>query len=1063
VHKPVETKEKDDVTMIKEISSKYDAQSIESYTHTFWSDENVYRLTRKKNNGKKRFLFVDGPPYTTGKVHLGTAWNKVIKDCKLRYLSMNGYCLKDRAGWDMHGLPIEVKVEEMLGFNSKKDIESYGVDNFIEECKRFAIKNKEEMTGQFRMLGVWLDWEDPYMTIKPEYIEAAWWTIKRAHERNLLDRGLRVISWCPRCETAIAESEIEYRDVSDPSIFVKFPIKGEEDTFIVIWTTTPWTLPSNIAVAVHPSFEYAKVRAIKDGKDETLIMASDLVEAVLRKGKYQDYELLEKVSGSDLEGLGYIHPLADKVPRQNEFPHNVYLADFVTMENSGCVHIAPGHGPDDFALGKEHGLPIFCPVDSRGEFEEDAGKYVGMNVKKANPLILNDLEDSALLLSTESITHRYGHCWRCDTPIIYLTTEQWFLRVTEIKDDMLTEIGKVKWYPEWAGKARFYDWVSDIRDWCISRQRYWGIPLPIWICGCGKLEVIGTIDELREKAIDYDDTDIHIPYIDNVHLKCECGGEMSRVSDVLDVWFDSAVASWAGLHFPKQKDLFDEWWPAEWITEGHDQTRGWFYSQLGASMVAFGRAPYKSVLMHGFTLDAGGKKMSKSIGNVIDPEEVVEKYGADTLRLYVLGSSAPWDDLKFNWDEVKNINRTLNILWNVYRFPLPYMALDDFDPSRVEFDDVKDNLRKEDRWIISRLQSLVAGIDEKIKVFEFHKVTRLLVDFILEDLSRWYVQLVRPRTWIEKDDPDKIAAYYTVYEVLVTLTKLLAPFTPFLTEEIYQNIVRGVYPSAPVSVHMAEWPEVDEELRDPELEEMMAIAREFVEAISNARQSAKRKLRWPVTRIIFSPTTDVSYETVHSLESIIKGQTNTKEVVLLKVGEEWDELDSEVVADPKVIGPKFKGKAGEIIKALKEADGKLVKEAISDGYELLGEVITEDMVTFRMKVPENVAFAKSPGGNVFVDVELTEDIESEGYARETIRRLQEMRKEMDLNVEDFISAAVSVNDARIAGLMGPQITFISSEVRAESLDIGHDEDVACDFIKDWVVEGVEMKLGISKV
>ena len=733
------------------------------------------------------------------------------------------------------------------------------------------------------------------------------------------------------------------------------------------------------------------------------------------------------------------------------------------MENSGCVHIAPGHGPDDFALGKEHGLPIFCPVDSRGEFEEDAGKYVGKNVKKANPEIIDDLEYSALLLSTESITHRYGHCWRCDTPIIYLTTEQWFLRVTEIKDDMLTEIGKVKWYPEWAGKARFYDWVSDIRDWCISRQRYWGIPLPIWICACGKLEVIGTIDELREKAIDYDDTDIHIPYIDNIHLKCECGGEMSRVSDVLDVWFDSAVASWAGLHFPKQKDLFDEWWPAEWITEGHDQTRGWFYSQLGASMVAFGRAPYKSVLMHGFTLDAGGKKMSKSIGNVIDPEDVVEKYGADTLRLYVLGASAPWDDLKFNWDEVKNVNRTLNILWNVYRFPLPYMALDDFDPSGVEFGDVRDNLRNEDRWILSRLQSLIAGIDEKIKVFEFHKVIRLLVDFVLEDLSRWYVQLVRPRTWIEKDDPDKIAAYYTVYEVLVTLTKLLAPFTPFLTEEIYQNLVRGVYPSAPVSVHMAEWPEVDEELRDPELEEMMTIAREFVEAISNARQSAKRKLRWPVTRIIFSPATDVSHETVHTLESIIKGQTNTKEVVLLEVGEEWDELGLEVVADPKVIGPKFKGKAGEIIKSLKEADGKLVKEAISDGYELLGEVITEDMVTFRMKVPENVAFAKSPGGNVFVDVELTEDIESEGYARETIRRLQEMRKEMDLNVEDFISAFVSVNDARITGLMGSQIAFISSEVRAESLDIGHDEDVAGDFIKDWVVEGVEMKLGISKI
>ncbi|MDY6958496.1 MAG: isoleucine--tRNA ligase, partial [Halobacteriota archaeon] len=761
--------------MIKEISSKYDAQSIESKVHTFWDDENIYRLVREKNDGNKKYLFVDGPPYTTGKVHLGTAWNKVIKDCRLRYISMNGYSLQDRAGWDMHGLPIEVKVEEMLGFNSKKDIESYGIDNFIEECKKFALKNKDEMTEQFKMLGAWLDWEDPYMTIKPEYIEAAWWTIKRAHEKNLLDRGSRVISWCPRCETAIAESEIEYRDVSDPSIFVKFPIKGEDDTYIVIWTTTPWTLPSNIAVAVHPSFEYAKVKAVKDGKSETLIIAFDLVEDVLRKGRYQDYEILEKVSGSDLEGLAYIHPLAENVPKQKEFAHNVYPADFVTMENSGCVHIAPGHGPDDFALGKKYGLPIFCPVDSRGEFKEDAGKYARENVKKANPQILNDLEDSDLLLSTESITHRYGHCWRCDTPIIYLTTEQWFLRVTELKEDMLREIGRVEWYPDWAGKARFYDWVSDIRDWCISRQRYWGIPLPIWTCTCGKLDVIGTIDELREKAIDYKETDIHIPYIDDVHLECECGEEMSRVSDVLDVWFDSAVASWAGLHFPARSDLFEEWWPAEWITEGHDQTRGWFYSQLGASMVAFGKAPYKSVLMHGFTLDAGGKKMSKSLGNVIDPEEVVNKYGADTLRLYVLGSSAPWDDLKFNWEEVKNVNRTLNILWNVYRFPLPYMALDDFDPSSTSYEDVKDSLRREDRWILSRLQSLIAGIDEKIEVYELQKVARMLSDFILEDLSRWYVQLVRPRTWIEKNDPDKIAAYYTIYEVLTTLTKILAP------------------------------------------------------------------------------------------------------------------------------------------------------------------------------------------------------------------------------------------------------------------------------------------------
>ncbi|MDY6964363.1 MAG: isoleucine--tRNA ligase [Halobacteriota archaeon] len=1048
--------------MIKEISAQYDGRSIKTEIEKFWNDEDVYSKVRRNNREGEKFLFVDGPPYTTGKVHLGTAWNKIIKDCVLRYLSMNGFDLQDRAGWDMHGLPIEVKVEEMLGFSSKKDIEEHGVDNFIEECKRFAIKNKEEMTVQFKMLGAWLDWENPYMTVKPEYIEATWWTLKRAHERNLLEKGTRVISWCPRCETAIAESEIEYRDVTDPSICVKFPIKGEEDTYIVIWTTTPWTLPSNIAVAVHPSFEYTKVRAYKDDCEETLILASDLIEPVLRMGRYKDYDILERLSGTDIEGLEYTHPLEGEVPRQKEFSHNVYLADFVTMENTGCVHIAPGHGPDDFALGKAHGLPIFCPVDSRGIFKEDAGKYANKNVKMANKEILEDLKANGILLSTESISHRYGHCWRCDTAIIYLTTEQWFLRVTDIKDEMLAEIDRVSWYPDWAGKSRFYDWILGIRDWCISRQRYWGIPLPIWTCKCGNIEVIGTIEELKEKAIDYDDTDLHIPYIDGVHLKCSCKEEMTRVKDIFDVWFDSAVASWAGLYFPQQKDLFDEWWPADWITEGHDQTRGWFYSQLGASMVAFGRAPYKSVLMHGFTLDAGGNKMSKRLGNVIEPEEVVNKYGTDTLRLYLLSTSAPWDDLKFNWEEVKNVNRALNILWNVYRFPLPYMVLDSFDPTSVELEDVKKDLRQEDRWVLSRLQSLIVEISEKLKVYELHKASRLLLDFVLEDLSRWYVQLIRPRTWTEKDDPDKIAAYYTVYEVLMTLTKVLAPFAPFLSEEIYQNLVRGTFPSAPISVHMSNWPEVNEELRDQELEEMMAVAREFVEATSNARQSAKRKLRWPVKRIVISPGNDLAFKTVDQLKQILKGQTNAKEIVLLGVDEEWDELGLEVIPNPKVIGPKFKGRSGEIIKALKEADGKLVKGAISEGYEVLGEVISEDMVDFRESVPEFIAFTESQNGRVYVDVELTEEIESEGYARETIRRLQEMRKEMDLNVEDYISASVSVKDERIARLMGDWEPFISEEIRAKDLKIGNDVTVQSEYVKDWVVEGVEMKLGISR-
>lgn len=1055
--------------MLREVSSKYDAKSIESEIREFWERQNIYSKVRQKNVEQKKFLFVDGPPYTTGKVHLGTAWNKVIKDCVLRRLSMNGFDILDRAGWDMHGLPIEVKVEEVLGFKSKKDIEGYGVDKFIGECKKFAIKNKEDMTAQFKMLGVWLDWQNPYMTIKPEYMEASWWTLKRAHERNLLERGTRVISWCPRCETAIAESEIEYQDVSDPSICVKFPIKGDdegtvEDTFIVIWTTTPWTLPSNMAVAVCPTLKYSKVVAHKDGKKETLILASELIESVLKGGRYSDFEVIEEMIGENLEGLEYRHPLDDVIPKQRDFPHNIYVADFVERENTGCVHIAPGHGPDDFALGKKHGLSIFCPVDSRGDFKEEAGKYHRKNVKKANPEILEDLKERGVLLSSESVTHRYGHCWRCKTPIIYLTTEQWFLRVTDIKEDILSEIDRIKWYPDWAGKSRFYDWVSDIRDWCISRQRYWGIPLPIWTCECGKMEVIGTIKELSEKAVDFKESDLHVPEINHIHLKCSCGGEMSRVKDVFDVWFDSAVASWAGLYFPAQKDLFDKWWPADWITEGHDQTRGWFYSQIGASMIAFGRAPYKSVLMHGFTLDGQGKKMSKSLGNVVDPKDVIDRYGADALRLYVLGSNAPWDDLKFGWDEVKTASRALNILWNVYRFPLPYMMLDGFDPNKIKYEGVKKNLRHEDRWLLSRLQSLIYDVDEKMAVYELHKVIRTLFDFLLEDLSRWYVQLIRPRTWTEKDDPDKLAAYYVMYEVLLTLTKVLAPFAPFLTEKIYQNLVREVNTHSEVSVHMCEWPKVNNELIDKDLEDEMIIIRELVEAVGNARQKAKRKLRWPVKRVIISPKDDLSYKAVDSLKSILKEQTNTKEITLLSVGEKWGELGLEVVPNPKVIGPKFKKKSGEIIQALKEIDGKVVKDSISSsgGFEVLGEMIGENMVDYREVIPENITASESQYGAVYVDFELTEEIESSGYAREVVRRLQDMRKEMDLNVEDFIDACVCIKDERISGLIETQLAFISNEVRAKNMKVGHDIPVESVFVKDWVVEDAELKLGISK-
>jgi isoleucyl-tRNA synthetase len=1055
--------------MLEEITNQYSPEKLERKIQDLWEKSDAYSKVREHRRGGKRFFFVDGPPYTTGHIHLGTAWNKIIKDSILRYRSMNGYDILDRAGWDMHGLPIEVKVEGVLGFTSKKDIEKYGVGNFIEKCKEFALNQKDDMTGQFRMLGAWLDWKDPYMTLRDEYIEAAWWTLKQAQEKNLLEQGKRVVNWCPRCETAIADSEVEYSDRVDPSIFVKFRLKGEENTYIVIWTTTPWTIPSNIAVAVHPSFEYSRVKAkTSEGMEEVLIIASQLVESVLKKGRYASYEILDSMLGEDLTSLSYEHPLADKVPRQAAMEHNIYLADFVTAENTGCVHIAPGHGMDDFEVGLKNNLPIFCPVGSDGRYTEAAGGYTGMHIRDANTLVIEDLKQRGLLLAQGKITHRYGHCWRCKTPIIYLATEQWFIKISELKEQMLSEIQQVNWYPSWAGSARFKDWIEGARDWCVSRQRYWGIPIPVWKCRtCDSMHVVGTKQELLELSGISGDIELHRPYVDKVTFDCQCGGKMTRVEDVFDVWFDSAVASWATLRFPQNVEDFEKWWPADFITEGHDQTRGWFYSQLGASMVAFGKAPYKSVLMHGFTLDGEGKKMSKSLGNVIEPKEVIAKYGADTLRCFVMSASAPWDDLKFNSEELGTINRTLNILWNVYRFPLPYMVLDRFDPSKVSLESVMGYMRKEDRWILSRAQSLINDVNKAMDQYTLHRALRSINEFVLEDLSRWYVQLIRPRTWVEADDPDKLAVYRVLYEVFVITAKIIAPFMPHLAEEMYQNLVRNVYPDAPESIHMNDWPVADESLVDKELETHMDMIRSMVEASSNARQKVGRKLRWPVSRIVVVPASEQAAEAVASLRSVLMDQTNAKDIVLTAPGQPWDELSYEAIPNPSTIGPVFKGDAGKVLAAIKKADVVSLRKSLAANGQAEVEVaggmvtITPEMLKFEEKLPEMVASAEFNAGSVYVDANLTRELESEGFAREVIRRVQDMRKELDLAVDESIRAHIRIEDERVLDLVLDLEQHIAKEIRADVQVIGLDVDATGTLSKDWDVEGVSMSIGIS--
>jgi len=849
------------------VKEQYDPRVMEERVALFWKQNDTYGKTRNSRSRGPVFSFVDGPPYTTGRIHLGTAMNKVIKDAYLRYKTMHGFNVADRPGWDMHGLPIEVKVEGRLGFSSKKDIETFGIEPFIEECRKFALSNMEEMKEQFRRIGVWMDWDNPYMTLDADYMDAAWWVVKQAYENELLERGHRVVNWCPRCETALAEAEIDYAERRDPSIYVKFPLiePDLDGASMVIWTTTPWTLPANLASAVDVNATYALVRASSNGKEERLVLAEELVDSVLESAGYDSRDVIETFEGSEMVGWKYESPLAGQVPYQKEAGHNVYGADFVTMENTGIVHIAPGHGQDDFMLGKKEGLDIFSPVDDSGKLTEDAGKYCRLGVWEANDVIISDLKKGGFLLQSGFVEHRYGHCWRCKSPIIFRATDQWFIAITKIKDKMLRAIEDVKWHPEWAGSARFHDWLEGARDWCISRQRYWGIPLPIWVCNaCGMIRVFGSRRELEE-MFEMELPDTHRPSLDSIKIPCPCSTMMQRVPDIFDVWFDSAVASWATVGFPALigEEELKERWPADLIIEGQDQTRGWFYSQLGASMASHGVSPYREVIMHGFALDSDRRAMSKSRGNVIDPMDVVEgrsgeeiaegsnrAAGADALRLFLLSQKPPWDDLVFSLEGVFNSFRALNVFWNLHRFPLPYMAMDDFRPDRIGYDEIKKHLRKEDEWLLSRSQNLIDQVDNAIGNAELQRATRAIINFVVEDFSRWYVQLARRRTWVETENPDKLAAYFTIWEALTTAIKVAAPFTPFIAEQMYQNVVVAAETGAPESVHMDDWPEVRNEWRNDKLESDMDVLKRIIETVLHVRHKSNRGLRWPVARVI---------------------------------------------------------------------------------------------------------------------------------------------------------------------------------------------------------------------
>ena len=1047
-------------------SAKRYSPEIEKEILEFWEKNNIRKKVFDKRKDGKKFYFLDGPPYTSGYIHLGTAWNKVLKDIVIKYLLFKGYAVRAQPGWDMHGLPIEVLTEKKLGFKTKKDIEKFGVDKFIEECKKLALNNLEVMEKQFRRLGVFMDWENPYRTIDPKYIESEWYTFKKAWEKNLLYVDERVIHWCPRCQTALAEHEIEYKELEDPSIYVKFKLKGKDNEYVLIWTTTPWTLPANMAVLAHPDYTYVKVRVDQGGNKEYYWLLEDRLEAVMAEIGIKKYEVVDRKKGAELDGWKYEYPLLEEMPRQKEFEsnngrvHTIVLGTFVeTTEGTGLVHIAPGHGQEDWQIGKQYGLPVYSPIDEEGKYVEGAWK--GIFVKDADKLIIETLKSKGLLLYFGKIKHRYPTCWRCKSPLLFRATKQWFLAVSKIKEGILREDEKhVEWVPEWVRK-RYQDGVANVGDWVISRQRYWNAPIPIWKCEkCGHIEVIGSFDELRKLSKNKlpEKIDPHRPYIDNIVLRCpKCGGDMHRIPDVLDVWFDSAIAGWASLGYPKKRELFDRYFPADLIIEGQDQVMKWFYAQQVLSYVVFGYPPYKKVVMHGFVLDAAGSKMSKSLGNIIMPEQVIEKYGADTLRVYLSTIVSPWEDIRFKWSEVEEVYSALNILWNVHIMAKTYMDLDKFDPTKYDEKFFEKYALPEDRWVISRVNSFIRSFEDDLNNLHFARAGRRLLEFIVEDLSRWYGKLIRWRLWIEKDDPVKTVAYYTLYKVFLKLLPPLAVYASYIAEYIYQNLIKDLNKSLPESVFLLDWPAID--LIDEKLERYMEIARDIVSAVGAARTQAKIKARWPLKRLIIDTKDDDVISAVQSLKDIIVRTANIKEIV-------FDRVPRHYLVKPKMkrLGPKFRKMAKQIAVALEKKPAEEIKQSLEESGKYIIKignveyVIEPEDIEISLASPEGLSIAEFSRGLIAIETKLDEELLSEGLARDLIRRIQQMRKELDLNIEEYIEVYIEGPD-EFKNMISRHLDYIKGETRAKRIIFAEPSG----YVKEWKIEEYTIKIGIKRL
>ncbi len=979
----------------------FDPVKIEETVREFWKRNKIIEKWFEPPESKEKiFRMLEGPPTTNGLMHVGHMRGRTYKDLMLRYKRLKGFYVHTPGGWDEHGLPVELEVEKMLGFKTKKDVERYGYENFSNKCNDLVDYYLKFWVEDSERLALWLDYKRAYETRKTYYINHVWAFLKYAYEKGWLVEDYRVVPFCPRCETPLSDAEVAmgYATIKDPSIFVKFKLADYENTYIVIWTTTPWTLIDNEAVAVNPDFKYVKLKV----GNEYWIVAKELAVPLMGLFDIRDYEVVEEFYGSDLEGLRYIHPLEDEVPthKKHEKPnHTIILADFVTLEQgTGCVHIAPAHGPEDFEVGKKYNLLIFNTLKPDGYFDERAGIFKNMYFKEASEKVIEVLKRKGLLIYHDVIEHEYPLCWRCDTPLVYRADKQWFLKVDFIKKKLLEENQRIKWYPSWAQK-RFHDWLENAIDWCISRSRVWGTPMPIWRCTkCGHIIVVGSIEEL-EKLSGQKVENPHRPWIDKITLKCpKCGELMKREPFVLDCWLDSGLAWIAGINGLVNKEEFEMRFPYDWITEAVDQTRGWFYSLLFTSVMWKGITPYKSVLCQGHVLDKYGKKMSKSRGNVIWARDLFKKWGADIPRLYVISKAAPWDSIAFDVDELGEVRRQLLILWNSVRFADTYMELDKFNPEVHKLSKYLDILTMEDKYILSKVNSLIQEVESEVERMNFHIAARKLINFIVEDLSHRYIRLIRRRVWVEKEVETKYACYAVLFYVLKRVLVMLSIFTPHITEYLYQVFIRKYDKKASESVHLERWPKVDEEFINKDIEETMDLVFKIFADVAEIRQKVGIKLRWPLREVVVAVKDKI--ESLRKFENILLQLLNVKKVT-----------------------------------------------------------ITSELSEVYRKEPYMTISA--PYGEVAVNVKLDKELLSEAYARELIRRIQAMRAELDLRVEEFIKVYIDTQDSDILSALREHEDFIKGEVRAVEITVGKIPTEA--YTKDWRIEGKSVRIGVERI